>query len=1096
MPIAAIKVGDTPIEGYTLRKRIGAGGYGEVWQSDAPGGLQKALKIIYGTIDESHAMSELKSLERIRQVNHPFLLSLERIEIVENQAIIVTELAEGSLLDHFESFRRRGEPGIPRSELLEKLHDTADGLDFLAQKHMLQHLDVKPGNLLLIADRVKVADFGLVKDLHDPNQSLVSGLTPTYSAPEIFDGHPDFRSDQYSLGIVYMEMLTGQLPFAGTSTGELARQHLNQVPDLDPLPPADRPVVARALAKNPLDRYSNCRQFIEQLQKTRVAVLPSNANTNTSPTAHKTSRPFEPGTDAHASNSTLNSTCSTVSFERKFEPSFELDQFAGNWTAPRGIFIGMGGLGCQSLAQLHQRLAAHCDSRWSVDDHGWLAIDTTEETLNTITEESQPGGFPAKHVIQLPIFRPSEYRNSAPDLFEPLSRRWLYNIPKSASTEGVRPLSILAFLDHFDALKSKLKLELSRLVTTHSENPTSEGPIRVYLMASLHGGTGGGIACEMGCLVRQVLRELNCTSYRISFVATACTTLNSPTANLASAAALACLSEVSYLMSGEHETPPIHHLDRSNGSMTGRPFDWVTLVDGGLHGCQDDLESAATATAQTVFVDSQTMVSAVLAENRVASSQLHGGWLRHAGADQLNLANGLTQKSVTHWCSQHSVFSAWKYMNGTKGVSANLPEHTDGGDGQPTASGDLPLTDRASKEITKRLLTDLGVSPSANKLADLAATQQGDTMLSQWARRMSNQDEILERQLQMDIGTWKESIAKIVQMRVYNWKQIEQIQLNVVEGILDFCEHETDAMVDLLNPFSETLGPPETMTRSAHRYLKMFAEECVQVLVHFQREGKQLAGRLASWHNSLQAEQTSRGESGQIKPAELSPQLRLLVSRVNAVLESTLHREAIHILEKLPGERKPSAAAEQLQIGTRDKVNLQYVMELANELVLKFAQELQIDAADLTDDPNTSCEHEISLKNIEKHCPNAALCGGAMHRFVVSPQHQLSTVQASLRERKIADTTTLIPGPTSLGAYISCEIENLNLANTINQLWRPNAQTFQLAERLRTRVDIDWAPVMALLEFHGHQSNTPETSRNPISVVAPNTGTMQLPSHS
>ncbi len=203
----------------------------------------------YGTLDQERASSELRSLQRIRQVHHPFLLSLERIEVVNQQIVIVTELAECSLVERFQYYRGKGLPGIPRDVLIDFLRDAADALDFLSQKHELQHLDVKPGNLLIVADRIKVADFGLVKDLHEQNQSLVGGLTPTYAAPEIFDGRPDRRSDQYSLAIVYQELLTGQMPFTGRTTAELARQHLNQSPDLESLPPADRPIIARRLRR-------------------------------------------------------------------------------------------------------------------------------------------------------------------------------------------------------------------------------------------------------------------------------------------------------------------------------------------------------------------------------------------------------------------------------------------------------------------------------------------------------------------------------------------------------------------------------------------------------------------------------------------------------------------------------------------------------------------------------------------------------------------------------------------------------------------------------------------------------------------------------
>ncbi len=72
---AKIQSGFEPIAGYVLKEKLGAGGYGDVWSADAPGGLQKAIKIVHGNIDESRAASELNSLQLIRQVNHPFILS-------------------------------------------------------------------------------------------------------------------------------------------------------------------------------------------------------------------------------------------------------------------------------------------------------------------------------------------------------------------------------------------------------------------------------------------------------------------------------------------------------------------------------------------------------------------------------------------------------------------------------------------------------------------------------------------------------------------------------------------------------------------------------------------------------------------------------------------------------------------------------------------------------------------------------------------------------------------------------------------------------------------------------------------------------------
>src|SRR5579859_6327630 len=69
--------GAEPFPGYVLIKRLGTGGFGEVWHATAPGGLAKAVKIIYGNISDSRAEQELRALSRIREVRHPFLLSLD-----------------------------------------------------------------------------------------------------------------------------------------------------------------------------------------------------------------------------------------------------------------------------------------------------------------------------------------------------------------------------------------------------------------------------------------------------------------------------------------------------------------------------------------------------------------------------------------------------------------------------------------------------------------------------------------------------------------------------------------------------------------------------------------------------------------------------------------------------------------------------------------------------------------------------------------------------------------------------------------------------------------------------------------------------------
>src|SRR5438105_14203501 len=210
-----------PVKGYRLIEPLGSGGFGEVWKCEAPGGLYKAIKFVFGNlnsldVDGARAEQELKALSRVKEVRHPFVLSMERIEVVEGELVIVMELADRNLHDAFEQCLTAGLVGIPRDTLLGYVRDAAEALDHMNEQHNLQHLDIKPRNLFLVSNRVKVADFGLVKHLERSGLSgVMAGATPLYAPPETFTNQISGTSDQYSLAIVYQELLTGQRPFQG-----------------------------------------------------------------------------------------------------------------------------------------------------------------------------------------------------------------------------------------------------------------------------------------------------------------------------------------------------------------------------------------------------------------------------------------------------------------------------------------------------------------------------------------------------------------------------------------------------------------------------------------------------------------------------------------------------------------------------------------------------------------------------------------------------------------------------------------------------------------------------------------------------------------
>ncbi|MFO0849502.1 MAG: protein kinase [Gemmataceae bacterium] len=262
-----------PLNGYRLLERLGRGGFGEVWKVEAPGGLPKAAKFVFGDLDavdddESRpAEQEFKALNRVKLIRHPYLLSLERFEAIEGQLIIIMELADRNLWDRFRECRGHAQPGIPRSELLRYMDETAEALDLMNRDHNIQHLDVKPQNIFLVHSHVKVADFGLAKMFEGAQATVTGGVTPVYAAPETFEGWISRFSDQYSLAIVFQELLTGTRPFNGANTKQLLMQHLNGTPDLSPLGPADQAVIGRALSKKPDDRWPSCGEMVQALRE-------------------------------------------------------------------------------------------------------------------------------------------------------------------------------------------------------------------------------------------------------------------------------------------------------------------------------------------------------------------------------------------------------------------------------------------------------------------------------------------------------------------------------------------------------------------------------------------------------------------------------------------------------------------------------------------------------------------------------------------------------------------------------------------------------------------------------------------------------------
>ena len=300
-----LRAGATPVPGYVLVDFLGEGAAGQVWKATGPGGVRAALKFV--RLSERISEAELRALELIKNIDdHPNVMGVRGIWEIEGYLVVAMSLGDRTLMDRLTEAKRSGLAGIPAEELLEYMADAARGLDFLAEQHIL-HRDIKPQNILMVAGRgIKIADFGLAK-IQDKAMATTSGsMTPAYAPPEFFSGQSSTYSDQYSLAVTYCQLRRDRLPFEGPIS-QIVAGHLHGAPDLSFLEGAEHDVVARALAKDPEQRWPDCRTFVRALR------------TTVDPTANDTLAPGAGGGQAMAS--TLNGAAHRTAANTMQQPS-------------------------------------------------------------------------------------------------------------------------------------------------------------------------------------------------------------------------------------------------------------------------------------------------------------------------------------------------------------------------------------------------------------------------------------------------------------------------------------------------------------------------------------------------------------------------------------------------------------------------------------------------------------------------------------------------------------------------------------------------------------------------------------------------------
>jgi serine/threonine protein kinase len=260
---AAIKFtypsGARPLEGFTIKRGVGRGGFGEVYFATSDAGKEVALKLIRRNLDV-----ELRGVTQCLNLKHPNLIALYDIKTDEmGDQWVVMEYVSGESL---EDLIDRSPNGIPEDQMLSWMRGLCAGVAYL-HDHGIVHRDLKPGNIFSDDGMVKIGDYGLAKFISCSRRSgqTESVGTVHYMAPEIANGRYGREIDTYALGIILFEMLTGHVPFEGESVGEVLMKHLTAEPDLSVLQEPYRDIVKRALAKDPNVRLKNVGELVALL---------------------------------------------------------------------------------------------------------------------------------------------------------------------------------------------------------------------------------------------------------------------------------------------------------------------------------------------------------------------------------------------------------------------------------------------------------------------------------------------------------------------------------------------------------------------------------------------------------------------------------------------------------------------------------------------------------------------------------------------------------------------------------------------------------------------------------------------------------------
>ncbi|MEZ6054067.1 MAG: serine/threonine-protein kinase [Planctomycetaceae bacterium] len=385
-----------PLDGYTIKRAIYRGGFGEVYYALTDAGREVALKLL-----QNNSEIELRGVQQCLNLSHPNLVTIFDVkQDRDGDHWIIMEYVAGETLD---MAIHRHPNGMPMEEVRKGLRGISDGVGFLHDQGIV-HRDLKPGNVFSEANVVKIGDVGLSKFITPSRRSAQTQSVGTvyYMAPEVAKGRYGMEVDVYALGIILYEMITGRVPFEGESTGEILMKHSPR----SPISPNCRSVCDQSSTshcRRTKQRFSTVRELHEAFEAAIIGTYTPSPRRGDLPQRRRNSRLSNREDNLPSpGRQRVNHLDETTHFHKD---SDEISNDESLWWPTKRAFLWMLAIGTATLILGEGRRAegvqiAMCGSALSYVAYTLLRrrqSDSAKSILTFIDKKSLPLGYGGNH---------------------------------------------------------------------------------------------------------------------------------------------------------------------------------------------------------------------------------------------------------------------------------------------------------------------------------------------------------------------------------------------------------------------------------------------------------------------------------------------------------------------------------------------------------------------------------------------------------------------------------------------------------------------------------------------------------------------------